>query len=44
MSCPPFISGMFEIDGEIVGLLDLDALLAPVRSDATEARDVAMSA
>jgi len=44
MSCPPFISGMFEIGGEVVGLLDLDALLAPVRSDATEARDVAMSA
>lgn len=43
-SCPPFISGMFEIGGEVVGLLDLDALLAPVRSDAAEARDVAMSA
>jgi chemotaxis signal transduction protein len=43
-SCPPFISGMFEIGGEVVGLLDLDALLAPVRSDAAEVRDVAMSA
>jgi chemotaxis signal transduction protein len=43
-SCPPFISGMFEIGGEVVGLLDLDALLAPVRPDAAEARDVAMSA
>ena len=42
--CPPFIGGMFEIGGEVVGLLDLDALLAPVRSDAAEARDVAMSA
>lgn len=44
VSCPPFISGMFEIGGEVVGLLDLDALLAPVRSDGAEARDVAMSA
>jgi chemotaxis signal transduction protein len=42
--CPPFVSGMFEILGEMVGLLDLDALLAPVRSDAAEVRDVAMSA
>jgi chemotaxis signal transduction protein len=42
--CPPFISGMFEIETEVVGLLDLDALLAPVRSDAAEVRDVAMSA
>jgi len=42
--CPPFVSGMFEIVGELVGLLDLDALLAPVRSDAAEIRDVAMSA
>lgn len=42
-ACPPFISGLFEIGGEIVGLLDLDALLAPVRSDAGEVR-VAMSA
>jgi chemotaxis signal transduction protein len=42
--CPPFVSGMFEIGGEVVGLLDLDALLAPVRSDAAEVRDVAMSA
>ena len=43
-ACPPFLSGMFEIGGELVGLLDLDALLAPVRSDAAEIRDVAMSA
>ena len=42
--CPPFVSGMFEIGGELVGLLDLDALLAPVRSDAAEVRDVAISA
>jgi chemotaxis signal transduction protein len=42
--CPPFVGGMFEIGGEVVGLLDLDALLAPVRSDAAEVRDVAMSA
>jgi chemotaxis signal transduction protein len=42
--CPPFVSGMFEIGGEVVSLLDLDALLAPVRSDAAEVRDVAMSA
>jgi chemotaxis signal transduction protein len=43
-ACPPFIGGMFEIGGEVVGLLDLDALLAPVRPDAAEVRDVAMSA
>lgn len=43
-ACPPYVSGMFEIGGEVVALLDLDALLAPVRSDAAEARDVAMSA
>ena len=42
--CPPYVSGMFEIDGEVIALLDLDALLAPVRSDAAEGRDVAMSA
>jgi len=42
--CPPYVSGMFEISGEVVALLDLDALLAPVRSDAAEARDVAMPA
>ena len=42
--CPPYVSGMFEINGEVIALLDLDALLAPVRSDAAEGRDVAMSA
>jgi chemotaxis signal transduction protein len=26
--CPPFAAGMFDIDGEAVALLDLDALLA----------------
>ncbi len=44
MPCPPFVSGMFEIGGEVVGLLDLDALLAPVRPDAGESRDVAIPA
>ncbi len=43
-ACPPFVGGMFEIGGEVVGLLDLDALLSPIRSDAAEVRDVAMSA
>jgi chemotaxis signal transduction protein len=26
-ACPPFCSGMFDVDGEVVGLLDLEALL-----------------
>jgi chemotaxis signal transduction protein len=43
-ACPPFVSGLFEIGGEVVGLLDLDALLAPVRADVADVRDVAMSA
>jgi chemotaxis signal transduction protein len=30
-SCPPFAAGMFDIGGEPVALLDLDALLAPVQ-------------
>jgi len=25
--CPPFCAGLFDVDGEVVGLLDLDALL-----------------
>jgi len=29
MPRPAFVSGMFEVDGEAVALLDLDALLAP---------------
>ena len=44
MPSPPFVSGMFEIGGEVIGLLDLDALLAPVRADAGDSRDAAMSA
>ena len=31
---PAFVSGMFEVDGEAVALLDLDALLAPELYDA----------
>ena len=31
VSCPPFAAGMFDIGGEPVALLDLDALLAPVQ-------------
>jgi chemotaxis signal transduction protein len=29
IDCPPFCSGMFEVNGEVVGLLDLDRLLIP---------------
>jgi chemotaxis signal transduction protein len=29
--CPPFAAGVFDIGGETVALLDLDALLAPVQ-------------
>ena len=32
--CPPFAAGMFDIGGEPVALLDLDALLAPVQRQA----------
>lgn len=29
VACPPFASGVFDVNGEAVALLDLDALLAP---------------
>jgi chemotaxis signal transduction protein len=29
IECPAFCSGMFDVNGEIVGLLDLDSLLCP---------------
>lgn len=32
--CPPFAAGVFDIGGEPVALLDLDALLAPVQRQA----------
>jgi hypothetical protein len=32
--CPPFAAGMFDVGGEPVALLDLDALLAPVQRQA----------
>jgi chemotaxis signal transduction protein len=31
VACPPFAAGVFDIGGEAVALLDLDALLAPVQ-------------
>ena len=34
MPRPAFVSGMFEVDGEAVALLDLDALLAPEAHEA----------
>jgi len=34
VACPSFAAGMFDIGGEPVALLDLDALLAPVQSQA----------
>lgn len=32
--CPAFAAGMFDINGETVALVDLDALLAPAQADA----------
>jgi chemotaxis signal transduction protein len=34
VACPTFAAGMFDIGGEPVALLDLDALLAPVQTQA----------